>query len=106
MYTMDIQCDYMKTTVINFKTEKSIKEKAQKIAEQMGLNLTDIMNVYLRDFINKKELNIKIEEPTEKTAKDIMAAMKEIKEGKASPTFNDVETAIKWLDKESKKYAN
>jgi DNA-damage-inducible protein J len=96
----------MKTSIINFKTEKSVKEKAQKIAEQMGLNLTDVMNVYLRDFINKKELNIRIEEPTEETAKDIMIALKEIKEGKTSPTFDDVDTAVKWLDKESKKYAN
>jgi len=96
----------MKTTVINFKTEKSIKEKAQKVAKQMGLNLTDIMNVYLRDFINRKELNIRIEEPTEETAKDIMEAVKEIKEGNISPTFNDIESATKWLDKESKKYAN
>jgi DNA-damage-inducible protein J len=96
----------MKTTIINFKTEKSVKEKAQKIAEQMGLNLTDVMNVYLRDFINKKELNIRIEEPTEETAKDIMIALREIKEGKKSPTFNDVDVAVKWLDKESKKYAN
>ena len=96
----------MKTSIINFKTEKSVKEKAQKIAEQMGLNLTDVMNVYLRDFINRKELNIRIEEPTEETAKDIMIALKEIKEGKTSPTFNDVDDAVKWLDKESKKYAN
>lgn len=96
----------MKTTVINFKTEKIIKEKAQKVAKQMGLNLTDIMNVYLRDFINRKELNIRVEEPTEETAKDIMEAVKEIKEGKTSPTFDDAKTAIKWLDEKSKKYAN
>lgn len=96
----------MKTSIINFKTEKSVKEKAQKIAEQMGLNLTDVMNVYLRDFINKKELNIRIEEPTEETAREIMSAVKEIKEGKTSPTFDNVETAVKWLDKKSKKYAN
>lgn len=96
----------MKTSIINFKTEKSVKEKAQKIAEQMGLNLTDVMNVYLRDFINKKELNIRIEEPTQETAREIMSAVKEIKEGKASPTFNNVEAAVKWLEKESKKYAN
>ncbi len=96
----------MKTTVINFKTEKSVKEKAQKVAKQMGLNLTDIMNVYLRDFINRKELNIRVEEPTEETAKDIMEAVKEIKEGKTSPTFNDAETAVKWLDEKSKKYAD
>lgn len=96
----------MATTIINFKTERGIKEKAQKVAKQMGLNLTDIMNIYLRDFIRNKELNIKIEEPTEETAKDIATALKEIKEGKTSPTFENIKDAIKWLDKESKKHAN
>ena len=61
------------------------------------------MNAYPRDFINKKELNTRIEKLTKETAKDIMAAVKEIREGKASPIFDDANVAAKWLDKESKK---
>ena len=57
----------------------------------------------LRDFANRKELNIKIEEPTKETKKDIVIAVKEVKEGKTSSTFNSIETAIEWLNKEGKK---
>jgi len=96
----------MNTTIVNFKTNKKVKEEAQKIAKQMGLNLSDVMNIYLRDFINRKELNIKIEDPTEETKKDIMTAVKEIKQGKTSPVFNDAEAAVEWLNKKGKKYAN
>jgi len=96
----------MNTTIINFKTDKTVKEKAQEVAKQMGLNLSDIMNVYLRDFIRKKELNIKLEEPNEKTIKKIKAALKEIKDGNVSPSFDNVDEAIRWLDRESKKYAD
>ncbi|MFA5432645.1 MAG: type II toxin-antitoxin system RelB/DinJ family antitoxin [Candidatus Paceibacterota bacterium] len=96
----------MNTTIINFKTDKTVKEKAQKVAKQMGLNLSDIMNVYLRDFIKKRELNIKLEEPNGKTIKKIKNVLKEIKNGNVSPSFDDVSEAIKWLDEESKKYAD
>jgi len=95
----------MNTTVINFKTDGDIKAKAQKIAGEMGLNLSDVMNVCLRDFVRRKELNINLEVPNERTLKRVKAAMKQIKEGKVSPSFSDVDEAIKWLDKESEKYA-
>lgn len=96
----------MDTTIINFKTRKDVKKQAQKIAKQMGLNLTSVMNIYLQDFIRTKELKIKLEEPTLKTSKDILSSIKELKEGNASPTFNTAEDAIKWLDKDAKKHAN
>jgi addiction module RelB/DinJ family antitoxin len=93
----------MNTTVINFKTDGDIKAKAQKIAGEMGLNLSDVMNVCLRDFVRKKELNIKIEELNDKTLKEVK---KTLKEKKFSPSFSDADEAIKWLDKESGKHAS
>lgn len=96
----------MNTTIINFKTDKKIKERAQDIAKQMGLNLSDVMNIYLRDFIRNKELNIKLEMPNEKTIKRIKTAMNEIKKGNVSPSFDGIDEAIKWLDEEGKKYAD
>lgn len=45
------------TTIINFKTDKKIKTHAQKIANAMGLNLSDVLNVYLRGFVKRKELH-------------------------------------------------
>lgn len=96
----------MNTTVINFKTDKIVKKRAQKIAGEMGLNLSDVMNVCLRDFVKRRELNISLENPNEKTLKRIKVAINEVKKGKVSPSFNDVDEAIKWLDNEGEKYAD
>ena len=96
----------MNTTVINFKTDKIVKKRAQKIAGEMGLNLSDIMNVCLRDFVKRRELNISLKNPNEKTLKRIKVAINEVKKGKVSPSFDDVDEAIKWLDNEGEKYAD
>ena len=96
----------MNTTVINFKTDKIVKKRAQKIAGEMGLNLSDVMNVCLRDFVKRRELNISLENPNEKTLKRIKVAINEVKKGKVSPSFDDVDEAIKWLDNEGEKYAD
>lgn len=65
------------TSVINFKTDLKIKTKAQKIAENMGLNLSDVLNVYLRSFIIKKELYINLNEDESHPSKELIAAAKE-----------------------------
>ena len=41
-------------TLINIKTEKETKEKAQEAARNLGLPLSAIMNAYLREFIRSK----------------------------------------------------
>jgi len=65
------------TTVINFKAEQKIKTQAQKIAENMGLNLSDILNIYLRDFIQKKELYISLNEDESRPSDELLSAVKE-----------------------------
>jgi len=44
------------STVINVKTEKEIKEKARKIAKEMGFSLSSLINAYLRHFLRSKEV--------------------------------------------------
>lgn len=41
-------------TVINIKADKEIKENAQKIAEELGLSLSDVINASLRNFIRTR----------------------------------------------------
>ena len=47
-------------TIINIKTEKEIKTSAQKLAKEMGLSLSAIINAYLRQFIRNKEARFTI----------------------------------------------
>lgn len=42
-------------TLINIKTDKEVKKNAQKIAGNLGLSLSAIINAYLRQFIRNKE---------------------------------------------------
>ncbi|PIZ76850.1 MAG: hypothetical protein COY04_01045 [Parcubacteria group bacterium CG_4_10_14_0_2_um_filter_7_35_8] len=42
-------------TVINIKTDKDIKELAQKTAGDLGLSLSALINAYLRQFVRTKE---------------------------------------------------
>jgi addiction module RelB/DinJ family antitoxin len=86
-------------TIINFKTDKKIKEDAQKIAQKMGLNLSDVLNVYLRNFVRDKELSISVEEPSSYMLKELSESEKNIKEGNVSPEFDNAKEAIDWLNR-------
>ncbi len=44
-------------SVINIKTEKEVKENAQKIAKELGLSLSDVVNASLRNFIKTREVH-------------------------------------------------
>jgi addiction module RelB/DinJ family antitoxin len=94
------------TTIINFKTDKKVKSEAQRIANQMGLNLSDILNVYLRRFVAEKEIHISLEEPSEWLINEIKEGEEEIKKGDVSPGFNKTKDAIKWLNDKTRKYGN
>ncbi|MFA5232343.1 MAG: type II toxin-antitoxin system RelB/DinJ family antitoxin [Candidatus Paceibacterota bacterium] len=85
--------------IINFKTEKKIKSEAKEIAQKMGLNLSDVMNVCLRNFVRDKELSINVEEPSDYMLKELTEAEKEVSRGKVSPEFGDVKKAVAWLNK-------
>ena len=90
------------TTIINFKTDKKIKTQAQKIAEAMGLNLSDILNIYLRGFVNKKELYISLNEnesnPSSELLKAVEEARHERKTGKIK-SFKNIANLAAHLEK-------
>lgn len=43
-------------TVIHIKSDKEVKENAQKLARELGLNLSDVINAALRNFIRTREV--------------------------------------------------
>jgi len=45
----------MKTT-INIKADREVKENAQKLAKELGLPLSTIMNAYLKAFIRNRSV--------------------------------------------------
>ena len=43
-------------TVIHIKADKEVKENAAKVARDLGLNLSDVINASLRNFIRTREI--------------------------------------------------
>ena len=87
-------------TVINFKTEPKVKMEAQKLAAQMGLDLSDVLNVALRNFVQNKIVYINLgddNKPSEWLVKTIDSGREDAKQKKLSPKFKDPKSAIKWL---------
>lgn len=91
----------MSTTVMSLKTDKNVKENAQKLAKKMGFPLGTLINAFLRQFIRDKAVHFSMEPmiPISKALeKELGEIEKDIKTGKnISPGFEDVEEAIKYL---------
>jgi addiction module RelB/DinJ family antitoxin len=87
------------TAVINIKTDVKIKRQAQKLAEQLGMSLSGVINASLRQFINSKTLFVSTEyrEPSEMLKKAIEEAREERKKG-LTQKFENVDDAIKFVD--------
>jgi len=90
----------MNTTSVHIKLEANIKEQAQQTAEELGLSLSAVMKALLKQFIRTKRLVIGIDEdPSDFMIAALKEADEEYKQGKTSPSFNNLEKSFKWLDK-------
>ncbi|KKT17812.1 MAG: hypothetical protein A2654_02830 [Candidatus Nealsonbacteria bacterium RIFCSPHIGHO2_01_FULL_43_31] len=48
----------MAKAIINIKTDKEVKANVQKLAEELGISLSDVLNASLRNFIRTREVRI------------------------------------------------
>ncbi len=51
-------------TMINIKADRDVKMKAQKVAKQLGVPLSLVINNYLRNFIRDKEVHFSLNRDT------------------------------------------
>jgi addiction module RelB/DinJ family antitoxin len=47
----------MKTTMINIKTDKKVKEEAQKLAKELGFTLSALVTASLKQFIRTRSVS-------------------------------------------------
>ncbi|PIR87440.1 MAG: hypothetical protein COU11_00265 [Candidatus Harrisonbacteria bacterium CG10_big_fil_rev_8_21_14_0_10_49_15] len=89
----------MAKTTINIKADKEVKEKAQKVAAELGMPLSVVINAYLKQFIHTKEVHFYTEgklRPAVKRRLDRLA--QEARAGKnTSGPFKSAEEAIRYL---------
>lgn len=97
----------MQTSVINIKTNTDTKKQAQKIAEDLGLSLSAVLNGFLKQFVRTKAVSFNLsEEPSEYFMKALKESKEDIKAGRVSPTFDNVKDAVAWLDDPNHEYQN
>ncbi len=88
-----------KTTIL-IKTDKKVKEAAQKVAKELGIPLGTVMGMYLRKFANERKIEFEVPQTLNaKTARQIREAQKEFAAGKAHGPFASVEEMFAELDK-------
>lgn len=89
----------MKTATVNFKTDNSTKIKAQAVAKQIGIPLSNLLNAYLYELASTGSVHFTASEPmTEKMEKVIEQAEKEIAAGEVSGPFETLEEMFVHLD--------
>lgn len=87
--------------MINIKTDREVKENAKKLARELGLSLSDVMNAALRNFIRSREVYVSsIPQMTLELERLLGKAEKDIKRRKnLSPAFSSVREMADYLDK-------
>ncbi len=87
-------------SVINIKADKEVKENAQKVARELGLPLSVVVNAFLKDFIRNRSIafsaiprmNPTLEKLLGKVEKDISVNKN------MSKTFISADEANEYLD--------
>ena len=99
----------MKNAVINIKTNALTKKRAKKVAEELGLSLSSVINGFLNTLIKNRSVSFDVnpkEEPSEYMLQALAESREDVRKGRVSPRFSNNEEATAWLKKEVKKYAD
>lgn len=97
VYTISI----MQTAAIYIRTEPETKKQAQKVAREIGMSLSTLLNTYLKQVIRTKKMEFNLEEePSEYLINTIKKARENRKQGKGSSIFANIEDDLKWLEKQ------
>lgn len=86
-------------SVINVKVDDVVKKKAQVVAKELGLNLSGVVNAYLRQFIRSGSLFVssRFEEPSAFLREAICEA-EDDKKRKKQYSFSNAKDALGFID--------
>ena len=89
----------MNTAVIITKTEPQVKLKAQRVAKDLGLSLSSLINAWLRQLIKTKTVVFSAadEEPTQYLLDALKESKEDIKAGRIV-SFNTADDTIGYID--------
>lgn len=87
-----------KTDTLHIRVEPTVKQKAEKTLNDLGLSITEAINVFLNQVILNDGIPFEIKKP--KFNKETIQAIEDTKNGKnLSKVFNSVDEIFEELDK-------
>jgi len=86
------------TSNMNIRMDKEVKEKAQQIFAQLGMDMTTAVNVFLRQTIRHNGLpfEVKLDTPNKET----LMAIEEVQQMKKDPSLGKAYTDVDEMMKE------
>ncbi len=90
----------MKTTMINIKTDKKVKEEAQKLAHELGFTLSSFVTASLKQFIRTRSVQFSAGYQMTPYLEGVLEQVeKDIKAGKnMSPAFTSAKEMDAYLN--------
>lgn len=86
-------------TTITIKTNSSLRQEAKRIAEELGITLTAVVNAFLRQFVRERKFSVSASAmPTKKKIAILEKISREMDEGKnSSRPFSNLESLFNHL---------
>lgn len=82
-------------TVISVKTDKATKEAAQAVAKSAGLNLSSLVNAYLKQVVATRRIELYAPEPMSSELERVIETVeREIAQEGYSEVFDDTEAFL------------
>lgn len=87
-------------TMINIKADKEVKENAQKLARDLGLPLSGIINALLKEFVRNRSVSFSVIPTMTCALENVLGKVEnDVKKGKnMSPVFSSASKANAYLD--------
>ena len=88
----------MATANLNIRTDKEVKAAAEAIFEELGMNMTTAVNIFLRQTIRENGIPFDVKLTPNKTTADAIEEGRRIAHDPKQPGYRDIESLRAALD--------
>lgn len=90
----------MAKVLLNIKTDREVKIEAKKIAKELGVPLSTVVNAYLKEFIREREVRLSLAPHASPRLERLLGRVEQDikKEKNLSPSFSSARDIEEYLD--------